>query len=100
MKKCENNENCESFDLLIPYGIGELIGASMREDNLEQLLINMKENNIDEESFGFYIDLRKYGSCPHGGFGLGFERLLMLMTGMKNIRDVLPFPVTYKNCLY
>ena len=100
MKKCENNENCESFDLLIPYGIGELIGASMREDNLEQLLMNMKENNIDEESFGFYIDLRKYGSCPHGGFGLGFERLLMLMTGMKNIRDVLPFPVTYKNCLY
>ena len=100
MKKCENNENCESFDLLIPYGIGELIGASMREDNLEKLLMNMKENNIDEESFGFYIDLRKYGSCPHGGFGLGFERLLMLMTGMKNIRDVLPFPVTYKNCLY
>ena len=100
MKKCIENDNCESFDLLLPFGIGEIIGASQREDNYDQLLKQMDAKGIMKEKMGFYIDLRKYGSCPHGGFGLGFERLLMLMTGMKNIRDVLPIPVCYKDCKY
>jgi len=60
----------------------------------------MKEKNVNEESMEFYLDLRKYGSCPHGGFGLGFDRLLMLITGITNIKDVIPFPVFYKSCKY
>lgn len=97
---CDNNNKCESFDLLMPYGIGELVGGSMREANYEKLLDNMKNKNIDENTMEFYTDLRKYGTCEHGGYGLGFERLLMLMTGMKNIRDVMPIPVCYKQCSY
>ena len=60
----------------------------------------MEKKNIDIDKMAFYVDLRKYGSCPHGGFGLGFDRLVMLMTGISNIRDVMPFPVNYKNCKY
>ena len=99
MKQCSDG-TCESFDLLMPYGIGELIGASQREEDYQKLLQNMKMKNVPEESMQFYIDLRKYGTCPHGGFGLGFDRLLMLMTGMTNIKDVIPFPVFYKSCNY
>jgi asparaginyl-tRNA synthetase len=99
MKKLDD-ETCESFDLLMPYGVGELIGCSMREDNLSKLLNTMQEKGIKSKGLEFYLDLRKYGSCPHGGFGLGFDRLLMLLTGMQNIRDVIPFPVTYKSCKY
>lgn len=99
MKQCDDG-TCESFDLLMPYGIGELIGASQREDHYEKLISGMKMKNVPEESMQFYVDLRKYGTCPHGGFGLGFDRLLMLMTGMTNIKDVIPFPVYYKNCNY
>ena len=84
----------------MPYGIGELIGASQREDDHDKLLTSMKEKNVSLESMQFYLDLRRYGSCPHGGFGLGFDRLLMLVTGMNNIKDVIPFPVFYKSCKY
>lgn len=103
MKQCENieeKEYCESFDLLMPYGIGEMIGASLREDNYKILYNNMIQKNININDLQFYLDLRKYGSCPHGGFGLGFDRLLMLITGIQNIKDVIPFPVYYKHCNY
>lgn len=93
-------DTCESFDLLIPYGIGELIGGSMREDNLEKLIYAMKMKHINCNELSWYLDLRKYGTVPHGGFGLGLERFLMLLTGMKNIKDVVPFPVYYQNCQY
>jgi asparaginyl-tRNA synthetase len=99
MKQCDDG-TCESFDLLIPYGIGELIGASQREDDFDKLSYMMDKKGVDKESLSFYLDLRKFGSCPHGGFGLGFDRLLMLMTGMQNIRDVIPFPVCYKSCTF
>ena len=99
MKQCDDGY-CESFDLLMPYGIGELIGSSQRENDYDKLKNMMKEKGVNEESMGFYTDLRKYGSCPHGGFGLGFDRLLMLITGITNIKDVIPFPVFYKSCKY
>lgn len=99
MKQC-NDGTCESFDLLMPYGIGELIGASQREDDYVKLSKIMDEKNINSENMDFYLDLRKYGSCPHGGFGMGVDRLLMLVTGMTNIKDVIPFPVFYKGCKY
>ena len=98
MKQCDDG-TCESFDLLIP-GIGELIGASQREDDLTKLEEMMCKKGINKEDLSFYTDLRKYGTCPHGGFGLGFDRLLMLVTGMVNIKDVIPFPVHYKNCSF
>ena len=96
----ENPDYCDCFDLLLPYGIGEIIGGSQREDNYDTLIENMELKKVEKENLGFYIDLRKYGSCPHGGYGLGFERLLMLITGMKNIRDVCPIPICYKDCKY
>ena len=98
MKQC-NDGTCESFDLLVP-GIGELIGASQREDDFDKLSNVMDKKGVDKEDLSFYLDLRKYGSVPHGGFGLGFDRLLMLVTGITNIKDVIPFPVHYKNCSF
>ena len=99
MKQCENNY-CESFDLLMPYGIGELIGASQREDDYTKLENMMDQKGVNKSDLSFYLDLRRYGTCPHGGFGLGFDRLLMLVTGITNIKDVIPFPVHYKNCSF
>ena len=99
MKQCDD-ETCESFDLLMPYGIGELIGSSMREDSYDKLLNMMKIKNVNPKNLDFYLDLRRFGTCPHGGFGLGFDRLLMLFTGMQSIKDVIPFPVYYKSCKY
>ena len=104
-QKTENGENdtvplCENFDLLLPYGIGELIGGSMREHREELLLAMMDIKGVPREGLEWYIDLRRYGSVPHGGFGLGMDRLLMLVTGMTNIKDVIPFPVYYQNCNY
>ena len=99
MKQCHDG-TCESFDLLIPYGIGEMIGASQREEDYDKLSNMMDLKGINKEDLQFYLDLRKYGTCYHGGFGLGFDRLLMLITGMQNIKDVIPFPVNYKNCKY
>ena len=99
MKRNEDN-TCQSFDLLLPYGIGELIGGSQREESYNKLVQTMNEKNINKDNLKFYLDLRKYGTCMHGGFGLGFDRLLMLITGIDNIKDVIPFPVNYKNCKY
>ena len=82
---------------LVP-GIGEIIGGSQREDSYDKLLGVMKELGLREEDYGFYLDLRKYGSVRHSGFGLGFERCVMYLTGMGNIRDVVPFPRTVNNC--
>jgi asparaginyl-tRNA synthetase len=96
----QNIKLCENFDLLMPYGIGELIGGSMREHRYDFLRENMKEKNVSDNGLEWYIDLRKYGSVKHGGFGLGMDRFLMLLTGMTNIKDVIPFPVSYQNCNY
>lgn len=98
--KQNENRTVANFDLLVPYKVGELIGGSMREDNLQTLLLAMKDKGIEKESLNWYIDLRRYGTVPHGGFGLGLERLCMLFTGMENIKDTIPFPVYYKSCEY
>ena len=97
MKLNPDGKTVAASDLLAP-GIGEIIGGSQREDNLEILQNKIKELNMDEQDYWWYLDLRRYGSVPHAGFGLGFERLMMYMTGMQNIRDVIPFPRTPKNC--
>tara|TARA_B110000285_G_C14849513_1_gene479263 strand:- start:430 stop:753 length:324 start_codon:yes stop_codon:yes gene_type:complete len=90
----EDRETVQAMDILVP-GIGELIGGSMREDNYDILRGIMEEKGIVAD---WYLDLRKYGSVPHGGFGLGFERLILLVTGVSNIRDVIPFPRYPKHC--
>ena len=101
MKQClRDNKYCESYDLLMPYGVGELIGASMREEDYNKLRSMMTIKGVNAEELKFYLDLREYGTCPHGGFGLGFDRLLMLITGIQNIKDVIQFPVYYKICKY
>jgi len=85
------------FYVLVP-GIGEIVGGSQREERLDLLQKNMSEEGLDEAEYGWYADLRKYGSVPHAGFGMGFERMLMYATGVSNIRDVIPFPRTPGNC--
>ena len=97
MKQNPDGKTVAAADLLVP-GIGEIIGGSQREENYEKLLNRMKELNMPIENYEWYLDLRKYGSCVHSGFGLGFERAIMYLTGMQNIRDVIPFPRTPKNC--
>ncbi len=97
MKLNEDGKTVAAMDCLVP-GIGEIIGGSQREDNLELLLKRMNELGLKEEDYGFYLDLRRYGSARHAGFGLGFERAIMYLTGMGNIRDVIPFPRTVNNC--
>ena len=97
MKQNDDNKTVAAADLLVP-GIGEIIGGSQREENYDKLLNRMKELNMPIENYNWYLDLRKYGSCVHSGFGLGFERAIMYLTGMQNIRDVIPFPRTPKNC--
>ena len=97
MKMNEDNKTVAAMDLLVP-GIGEIIGGSQREDDYDKLLARIKELGLNEEDYGFYLDLRKYGSTRHAGFGLGFERCVMYLTGMGNIRDVIPFPRTVNNC--
>jgi asparaginyl-tRNA synthetase len=97
MKLNEDQRTVAAMDCLVP-GIGEIIGGSQREDNYDTLLGRMRELGLKEEDYGFYLDLRKYGSTRHSGFGLGFERFVMYLTGIGNIRDVLPFPRTVKNC--
>ncbi|MBP6063087.1 MAG: asparagine--tRNA ligase [Fusobacteriaceae bacterium] len=96
MKLNEDGKTVKAMDLLVP-GIGEIIGGSQREDNLELLLKRMDEMKLNKEDYGFYLDLRRFGSFPHSGYGLGFERMMMYLTGMTNIRDVVPFPRTPKN---
>lgn len=97
MKLNDDNKTVAAMDLLVP-GIGEIIGGSQREDNYEKLVARMNELGLKEEDYDFYLDLRKYGSTRHAGFGLGFERCVMYLTGMTNIRDVIPFPRTVNNC--
>lgn len=97
MRMNDDNKTVAAMDCLVP-GIGEIIGGSQREDDYEKLLGRMKELGLAEEDYGFYLDLRKYGSTHHAGFGLGFERCVMYLTGMGNIRDVIPFPRTVNNC--
>ncbi|MDF2586666.1 MAG: asparaginyl-tRNA synthetase [Anaerocolumna sp.] len=97
MKLNDDNKTVAAMDLLVP-GIGEIIGGSQREDNYERLVARMDELGLKQEDYDFYLDLRKYGSARHAGFGLGFERCVMYLTGMGNIRDVIPFPRTVNNC--
>lgn len=93
MKLNEDGKTVAAMDLLVP-GIGELIGGSQREEDLDILLARMAELGLNEEEYWWYLDLRRFGSTRHAGFGLGFERLIMYLTGMTNIRDVIPFPRT------
>ncbi len=97
MKLNPDGKTVAATDLLAP-GIGEIIGGSQREDDYEKLNSRLKELGLNKEDYWWYLDLRRYGSCPHAGFGLGFERMMMYLTGMQNIRDVLSFPRTPKNC--
>ncbi len=97
MKQNPDGKTVAASDLLVP-GIGEIIGGSQREEDYDKLLNRMKELDMPLEGYEWYLDLRKYGSCNHSGFGLGFERAIMYLTGMQNIRDVIPFPRTPKNC--
>lgn len=97
MKMNDDNKTVAAMDLLVP-GIGEIIGGSQREDDYDKLLTRMNELKLNPRDYDFYLDLRKYGSTRHAGFGLGFERCVMYLTGMGNIRDVIPFPRTVNNC--
>ena len=97
MKLNPDGKTVAAMDCLVP-GIGEIIGGSQREDDYQKLKTRIEEMGMREEDYGFYLDLRKYGSTRHAGFGLGFERCVMYLTGMANIRDVLPFPRTVNNC--
>jgi asparaginyl-tRNA synthetase len=97
MRLNDDNETVAAMDLLVP-GSGELVGGSQREERLDYLLKRMEELHVPQEGLEWYLDLRRYGGCVHAGFGMGFERLIMYLTGVENIRDVLPFPRTPKNC--
>ena len=97
MKMNEDGKTVAAMDCLVP-GIGEIIGGSQREDDYDKLVARMEECGLRKEDYDFYLDLRKYGSTRHAGFGLGFERCVMYLTGMSNIRDVIPFPRTVNNC--
>lgn len=97
MKQNDDKKTVAAMDLLVP-GIGEIIGGSQREEDYDKLLDRMKELGFKREDYEFYLDLRKYGSARHAGFGLGFERCVMYLTGMSNIRDVTPFPRTVNHC--
>ena len=97
MKLNEDGRTVAAMDCLVP-GIGEIIGGSQREDDYDKLVARMDELGLKKEDYQFYLDLRKYGSARHAGFGLGFERCVMYLTGMGNIRDVVPFPRTVGNC--
>jgi asparaginyl-tRNA synthetase len=96
MKQNDDGKTVRAMDVLFP-GIGEIIGGSQREEQYERLLSRIKELKLQEKDFWWYLDTRKFGSAPHSGFGLGFERLILFVTGMSNIRDVIPFPRTPKN---
>ncbi|MFT6792028.1 MAG: asparaginyl-tRNA synthetase [Rubritalea sp.] len=97
MRINDDGKTVAAMDLLVP-GIGEIVGGAQREERLDILQANMAQHKLNEEDYQWYTDLRKYGTCPHAGFGLGFERMLMFATGMKNIRDVIPFARTPGSC--
>jgi asparaginyl-tRNA synthetase len=96
MKKNPDGKTMQGTDVLFPR-IGEIIGGSVREESLDKLMEEIDRRGMGEQLYEWYLDTRKYGSCPHAGFGLGFERLILFVTGMQNIRDVIPFPRTPKN---
>ena len=96
MKLNDDNKTVQGTDVLFPQ-IGEIIGGSVREEDYGKLMEQIEERHIPMKDMWWYLDTRKYGTCPHGGFGLGFERLILFVTGMQNIRDVVPFPRTPKN---
>jgi len=93
MKLNEDNRTVAAMDCLVP-GIGEIIGGSQREDNYDKLKARIEELGMAAEDYDWYLDLRRFGSARHAGFGLGFERLIMYLTGIANIRDVIPYPRT------
>lgn len=97
MKQNEDGKTVAAMDCLVP-GIGEIIGGSQREDDYDKLVKRMEECGLAKEDYDFYLDLRRFGTARHAGFGLGFERCVMYLTGMQNIRDVIPFPRTVNNC--
>lgn len=97
MRQNDDNKTVAAMDLLVPK-VGEIIGGSQREERLDLLQARMAELNIPQESLWWYLESRRWGSCPHAGFGLGFERLIMYLSGMENIRDVIPFPRTPRHC--
>ena len=99
MKLNDDNKTVAAVDLVVP-GSGELMGGSQREENLDKLLKRMEEMHVDKDGIDWYLDTRRFGGCIHSGFGMGFERLIMYVTGIDNIRDVIPFPRTPKNCEY
>ena len=97
MKLNPDNATVAAVDLVVPQA-GEVMGGSQREESYEKLLARMQELNVDASGIEWYINLRKYGGCVHSGFGMGFERLVIYLTGVDNIRDAIPFPRTPKNC--
>ena len=99
MKKNPDGKTMQGTDVLFPR-IGEIIGGSVREEDYGKLVGEIKARGMEEDNYSWYLDTRKFGSCPHAGFGLGFERLILFVTGMQNIRDVIPFPRTPKNAMF
>ena len=97
MKVNDDGKTVRAMDVLVPK-VGEIIGGSQREERLDMLELRMKEQGLDPESYWWYVDLRRYGTVPHSGFGLGLERAVQFVTGMTNIRDVIPYPRTPGNC--
>jgi len=99
MRLNDDGKTVAACDLLVPH-VGELVGGSQREERIDVLEKRMQELHMDMSGYQWYLDLRRYGGCKHAGFGLGFERMVMYLTGMENIRDVLPYPRTPKNLIY
>ena len=99
MKLNEDDHTVRAMDVLVPR-LGEIIGGSQREDDLKKLEMRMQDMGIEKEEYDWYLDLRRYGTVPHCGFGLGFERLIQYVTGMQNIRDVIPFPRAPKSIMF
>ena len=99
MRQNDDGKTVAACDLLVPH-VGELVGGSQREERLDVLEKRMEELKMDKKGYEWYLDLRRYGGCKHAGFGIGFERMIMYLTGMENIRDVLPYPRTPKNLIY
>jgi asparaginyl-tRNA synthetase len=96
MRVNDDNKTVRAMDVLVPR-VGEIIGGSQREERHDVLLQRLRDAGLDEKAYWWYFDLRRYGSVPHSGFGLGLERMMMYLTGLKNIRDVIPFPRTPGN---
>jgi asparaginyl-tRNA synthetase len=99
MRLNDDGKTVAAMDMLVP-GVGEIIGGSQREERIDVLLDRMKECNLKEEDYWWYVNLRRYGGTKHAGYGLGFERIIMYLTGVSNIRDVIPYPRTVGNAEY